>query len=198
MLTPCVIPADVGDKGEFEIKSGPPCIAFRQLPLERRHDALSHSVIQGGSGAAPARSDAGPGKACGIFVGGVLTPVVGVGDETSVVLLAARERHFQRIGHERLAHVACELPTNDAPGVDIKHNGEIAPAFPGAYIREIGQPDGVWSIRGEVAANEVAGGYGVSSRASGDLDLAVSTTLKAGFSHEALNGAAGDDDALVP
>lgn len=64
-----------------------------------------------------------------------LGTVVGVRDEALLVLLASGQRHVESVADEGLAHVARELPADDAPRVHVEHHGEVAPALPGAHVK---------------------------------------------------------------
>src|SRR5680860_513517 len=197
VLATRVVPADVGNEGEFEIEAGPPGMAFGQLALQCRHDTLRHGVVQSGSRSTPARGDAGLLQTLGVLIRGVLAAVVRVRNQTVLVRVAVRERHVERVGDQGLAHVTQHLPADDAPGVDIQHDREVAPAFPGTDVGEVREPHGVGAQGGEVAAHEVLGGYRGEAGQGRALYSPVADALDTVRAHEPLNRAAGDPDPLV-
>ncbi len=137
MLAPRVVPADVDHERELEVESHLPRVAFGEFPLERRHDALGHGVVQSRAGPAFARSDAGPQQELRVFIGCVLASVVGVRNQSVRMFLPGCERHVESVGDEALAHVTCKLPAHDAPRVHIEHDGEMGPALPRADVGEV-------------------------------------------------------------
>jgi hypothetical protein len=65
------------------------------------------------------------------------------------------ERHPQRVEDEVGAHVVGELPTDDHPAVDVDHEGEVDAALPAAQIGEVGAPELVRLLGGEVALHQI-------------------------------------------
>jgi len=69
--------------------------------------------------------------------------------------LAARERHPQCVEDEVGAHVAGELPADDAPRERVDDEAEEHDALPAAQVREVRQPQLVGPGGAEVAIDEV-------------------------------------------
>ena len=118
-------------------------------------------------------------------------------DEASFVLSSRGKRHLEGVGDQALPHVVGQLPADDAPGVDVEHHGQVAPALPGADIGEVGKPQLIGARGAEVAAHEIGSGY---RRRAGDrrtLDLAWGDAGDAVEAHQPLDSAARHTDALV-
>ena len=108
-----------------------------------------------------------------------------------------RLSHLECVGDETLAHVTRELPAHDAPRVDVEHDGQVAPALPGADVGEVRQPHGIRAIGGKVAANEVGSGDRRQAGKGRTLDFSVANTFDTGRAHQAFDRAACDTDALL-
>ena len=68
---------------------------------------------------------------------------------------ALRERHPQCVEDKIGAHMARELPTDDAAAVDVDDEREEDQAFPAAQIREVRDAQLVGPPCGEVALHEI-------------------------------------------
>ena len=86
----------------------------------------------------------------------VLTAGIAVMDQCDVgARSAARERHPQRVEHEIGAHVAGELPADDAAAVDVDDEREEQQAFPATQVGEVGDPERIRARGGELALHEI-------------------------------------------
>ena len=70
-------------------------------------------------------------------------------------VLAGTERHPQRVEDQVGAHVAGELPTDDAAGERVQHEAEEHGPFPAAQIREVRDPQRIRLLSGEHAVHEI-------------------------------------------
>ena len=145
----------------------------------------------------PARSDADPLQELGVLIGCVLRSVVRVCDCAVRTFPSACYHHLKRLGDQALPHVAREVPADDASRVDVKHDGQVAPALPGAYVGEVGEPHRVGAIGGEIAPHEVVGGHRRGTRHRRTLRFSVHAARYALLAHQAFHGAASHRDALV-
>lgn len=66
-----------------------------------------------------------------------------IGMNQGVLGLASADGHDERVQHQVLSQCGLGGPTNNTAGVEIHHDGQIEPAFPRAYIRNVRDPDGV-------------------------------------------------------
>jgi hypothetical protein len=68
---------------------------------------------------------------------------------------ALAERHAQRVEGEGGAHVRGELPADDAAAVGVDDEREEDQALPAAQVGQVGDPQAVGRLDGEVALDEV-------------------------------------------
>jgi len=76
-------------------------------------------------------------------------------DEAVKLSLAPPEGHLQGVQGEARAQVAGGLPTDDEAAEGIDHEGRRDEARRGAHGGQVGKPQAVRGLRGEVAADEV-------------------------------------------
>ena len=67
----------------------------------------------------------------------------------------AMECHPQGVEDEVCAHVSGELPADDHPAVGVEDEGEEDESVPAAQVGEVGDPELVRAVDGEVALHEV-------------------------------------------
>ena len=79
-----------------------------------------------------------------------VAPMIAIGNDPNVGLLgiygaviAAGERHPQRVENEIGAHVGGELPAHDAAAVDVEDEAEEHHAFPAAQIGAVRDPEAI-------------------------------------------------------
>ena len=86
----------------------------------------------------------------------VLRAGVAVVDELDVgAVLAARQGHPQRIEDEAGAHVRRKLPAADPPAEHVDDEAEEHHPLMAAHVGEVGDPQRVGPIGGEVAVDEI-------------------------------------------
>jgi hypothetical protein len=69
----------------------------------------------------------------------------------------ARERHLERVDHERGAHVGGHRPADDQPGVGVLDGGEVEPALAGAQVGDVSDPQHVGSVGVELPLDKIGG-----------------------------------------
>lgn len=74
-----------------------------------------------------------------------------IGVNQDMLGLASAHGHEECVQHEILSQSGLGGPANNTAGVEIHHDGQIEPAFPRAYIRNVSDPDGVRSRDGKPA-----------------------------------------------
>src|SRR5665647_1876707 len=122
---------------------------------------------------------------------------VTVVDEPGDVCLAAPEGHLEGIEGEIGARVARGLPADDEAAVGVEDERYVDETRPGAHVGEVGEPEAVRSLGGEVAVDQIG-----RPRRLGVTDrrcplLAAHGALKALAAHQALHRAAGYGKALT-
>jgi hypothetical protein len=101
---------------------------------------------------------------------------------------AAGERHPQRIEDEIGAHVAGELPADDAPGEDIDDEAEEHHALPAAQVGEVRDPQPIGPLGAEVALHEIGRTVGSGIGRGGAPRLAAALGALDGVgAHQALD-----------
>src|SRR5450756_1905443 len=75
--------------------------------------------------------------------------------EPGDVCLAAPEGHLEGIEGEIGARVARGLPADDEAAVGVEDERYVDETRPGAHVGEVGEPEAVRSLGGEVALDEV-------------------------------------------
>ena len=65
------------------------------------------------------------------------------------------ERHFERVEHQRGAHVLRQLPANYHAAEGVDDEGEEQDSLPAAQVGEVGDPQLVGSAGGEVAVDQI-------------------------------------------
>jgi hypothetical protein len=110
--------------------------------------------------------------------------------------LAAPDGHLQGIQGQVGAQVAGQLPADQQPTVGVDDERGVAEARPGPHIGQVGDPELVGPLGGEVTADQVGGPLGLRISHRGPLRLATHHTLQAKLAHQPLDGAAGHPDAL--
>ena len=82
-------------------------------------------------------------------------------------------------------------PADDAPGVDVHHEGDVHPARPGREVGQVGDPQPVGRRGPEDALHQVSGtGVDRRGRNGGPLDLAAHRAGQAKVAHQPLDPAA--------
>ena len=120
-----------------------------------------------------------------------LRPAIRVMDQAAVALgLACVQRLLERIEHEVRSHRTAHLPAHDAPRKHVDHEGYIQPALPRRDIREVRDPELVWSLGSELPIDLVqrARRLAVADRRS--HHLATHHTAQPLPTHQSLDGAA--------
>jgi len=87
--------------------------------------------------------------------GCVLAAVIGVQHGTAGCWFAAPAGHVQGIDDEFGAQVIGDGPAHHPAGVHIQHYGAIQPALAGVVLGDVGHPQPVRPVRGELAVHQV-------------------------------------------
>jgi hypothetical protein len=77
---------------------------------------------------------------------------------------ALAERHPQRVEHQGGAHVAGELPADDAAAVGVDDEREEHQALPAAQVGQVGDPQLIRPRRSEVALHQIGAPHAVDGR----------------------------------
>ena len=78
-----------------------------------------------------------------------MAAAIGMMDEARRRLLAL-DGHGQGGDGQFRPHVIAHRPPDDLPGEKIEHDGKIEPAFGGWHICDVGEPDLIGPLGGEV------------------------------------------------
>lgn len=93
----------------------------------------------------------------GVADGEVLCAAIAMVDETAEVALAPPEGHLQGVQGEARTQVAGSLPADDEAAEGVDDEGHVDEARPSAHVGQVGEPEAVRRLGGEVAADEVTG-----------------------------------------
>ena len=80
---------------------------------------------------------------------------------------ALAERHPQRVEDEGGAHVTGQLPADDAAAVGVQDEGEEHQTLPAAQVGQVGDPQAIGRLDGEMALHAVGAAVGVGVRPGG-------------------------------
>lgn len=100
-----------------------------------------------------------------------------IGVNQDMLGLASAHRHEECVQHEILSQRGLGGPADNAAGVEIHHDGQIEPAFPCAYVRNVGDPGGVRSWDGKTSLQRI----GRRERGGVASDLPESSVAAQGF-----------------
>jgi hypothetical protein len=104
--------------------------------------------------------------------------------------LAAPERHVEGVGDELGAAVIAEAPAQDPAAPGVEHERAVDPAFVGAVLGDVGDPELVRAVDCELVVDEIFGGC-LGRVALGAASLAsTGDALQACMSHEPLDALA--------
>ena len=106
--------------------------------------------------------------------------------------LTVFDGHGERVGGEGGVGPRVDGPAHDAAAEDIQHDRAVDLAFPRGVLGDVGDPQLIGLVTGELAVHQVTGG-----RTVGDLAIAgpARQAGQAVAAHHQLNGAARHDDA---
>ncbi len=105
---------------------------------------------------------------------------------------------FQRIQDETGMRRPAGSPANDPPGIGIDNEGDVNEARPGGDICEIRHPQPIGRGRIELPIDVIERARRGLVADRGAYWFASDHTLKAQFTHQPLDGAAGDGETLPP
>ena len=98
-----------------------------------------------------------------------------------------------------VAEVVGHAPADDLAGGHVLDRGQIQPALPGRNVAEVGQPDRVRPLGGEVPVEQVGRDREVVAAVGGTRDAAPpARNGQAALAHEPCDPLAADPDALRP
>lgn len=98
----------------------------------------------------------GRAESLAVVVGGVLRTPVRVEEEPVLRRLTMPEGGPQRVQDQRGAHVVRHRPADDTPRVEVDDHRQVEPALEGPDVRDVGDPDLVGLVDGEVAIDRAA------------------------------------------
>jgi hypothetical protein len=111
--------------------------------------------------------------------------------------LAAPDGHLQGVQDQFGAQRPGGLPADQVAAKGVDDQGHIDKAGPGRHIGQVGDPQLIGSLRGEVPLHQVGGSSGGRIRRGGPLGLATADAFQAQLTHQPLHGAAGHHDPLA-
>jgi hypothetical protein len=111
--------------------------------------------------------------------------------------LPAPDSHLQRVQGQVGAKRPRGLPADDEAAERVDDEGHVHEAGPSRHIGEIGNPQLVGSLRGEVTIYQVGWPGGGRIRRGGPASLATADALQAQLAHQPLHRAAGHRDPLA-
>jgi hypothetical protein len=79
----------------------------------------------------------------------------------ALLRLSADDGHAQRVGDQFGAHVLGNGPSNNKPGIGVHHRRAVHLAFQRRVLGDIGDPQHVRGVDGELAVDQVGAGLGV-------------------------------------
>jgi hypothetical protein len=125
-----------------------------QLGLVEAVEGLGCGVVEGVTLGADRGDRAGDGEAFGVADRKVLHAAVGVVHQTGVVVLfaaalppAVLEGVQGQVGAQQVG----DPPADDASGVEVEHERDVAEAVPGSDVGDVGDPTLVRCARGELS-----------------------------------------------
>jgi hypothetical protein len=119
---------------------------------------------------------------------------VGVVDQLDIrAVVTTGQRHPQRGEHEVGAHVGRELPADDAPAEHVDDEAEEHHSLVATQVGEVGDPQRIGPVGGEVAVDEVGAACGRRVRRGRAPRLAATLgALDALAAHQALDAVTAD------
>ena len=169
--------------------------AVDQLALQGGEKALTHGVVVAVPGRAHRRTDPGVPATGAEIEGGVLRPSVGVMNDLRRSTLP--QRHVQGLHDQRGVQVSSHRPADDTAAPGVEDHGKIEKPHPGGYVRDIGHPQLVGALCGEVALHQVGSGLGLPVLARGARALAPADASQVRGTHQALNALMVDGVATL-
>ena len=167
--------------------------AIEKLAFESGEEALAHGVIIGVSNRTHRGTHAGLAAAMAELDRGVLRTLIGVMDHPSG--WSPQQRHVQGIKHQLPGERAGHRPADDAAAKGVEHDGEVDKARPGRDVGNVGDPQPVRRLRGEVALDQVGRLTTIALDRGGD-ELASAHTGKTGLRHQPGDTLAANMDPL--
>src|SRR4051794_29798036 len=128
--------------------------AVHELGLEAAEEGLHGRVVPAVPLAAHGLPDAVPGEDRPVVLARVLHPAVGVLDQPRR-RLPSLQGHPQGVARQLGPQVVGHAPADDLARGQVLDRGEVEPAFPGRDVAEVGQPDRVRPLGGEVPVEQV-------------------------------------------
>lgn len=147
---------DPGHDREAQLLSGGPAAGVEDVLLQQREERLHRCVVSCGADASH-RADEVEGVECGDELSGPeLAASVAVDD-------AAADRGQATVGDgvgegvdgERCLHPVADRVADDPVGADVLDRAEVEPALTGPVLGDVGQPQSVRGVCGEVALDPV-------------------------------------------
>src|SRR6266536_3014282 len=149
-----IVPAlDELEDGELCLGLCPEAAAIEELALQGGEEAFSHRVVVAVAYRAARGSDVHLSAALAEGKSGVLTPVIGMMNDIFRPPLIVS--HLERVEDKRRLEVRCHRPADDASAEGIEHHGEIEKASPRRNVGDVGHPELVGSISGELPLDQI-------------------------------------------
>ncbi|MNS33180.1 hypothetical protein D3C72_652870 [compost metagenome] len=179
----------------------PACVIVRgearthqQLAFERGEEGLTHGVIVGIAHRAHRRLNTGVPATSPEGNRRVLAALIRVVND--ILWAALRERHIQRLQHQRGTQMAAHGPAHNAPAVHIQHHCEIEEACCGRNVGRIGDPQTVRHVSLEVALHQIRSRSCARCSPRGLYPASPAHAAQARFTHQACHALAPDVYAL--
>jgi hypothetical protein len=167
--------------------------SIEKLALERGEEALRHRVVVGIAHRAHRGPHPGLTATLAEGDGGILRALVRVMDD---ILRSARcQRHVQGIEHKLGVQGRCHRPADDAPAKRIECDRQIEKAGPRRNVGDVGHPQQVRALGGEVALNQVGRLPRPLANRRGD-EPAAADAGKTGPAHQTRDALLADVDAI--
>ena len=130
---------DILEDRTFCLTTCVPFVAPDQLSLDRFEERFNHGIVIAIALAAHRDLEAVLFQALLIRVGTILRAAIRMVN-AAFGRLAQCHSHVQRTDREILFHAVTDSPADDAPGVQIKDNGQIKPPLTGPDIAYVTSP----------------------------------------------------------
>jgi hypothetical protein len=159
---PVVEDLEVLEQGVGELDAGSPAAAVEELGLDPAPEGFDDGVVVAVADRAHGWDQPGLLGPAGERPGCELQAVVGVDHGPGGwVGAAVGDGHAERVGGQGRGLGGVDGPAHDSTGVHVEHDRAVELALPGGVLGDVGDPQLVRFMPGEVAVDEVGGESGV-------------------------------------
>src|SRR6266540_5031879 len=169
--------------------------SVNQFALQRGEKALAHGVVIAVSDRTHRWPNAGLATSLAELNRRVLTTLIGVMNHCRRRSLG--DGHLQRCGDKRRSQVRSHGPSDDLATPHIEHNREIEEPHPRRHVSDIGNPQGVRPIGGEVPIDQIGSGSSRPVPSRRHRRLPPTDSCQSGFFHQASDPLPPDARSLV-